>query len=287
MLSYQGDSNYLPIEPSIPWQINELEFKKRSQEIRSLYQTQFTFDKLDTIYIDQEDDQQIFDRIGEIREKRGYVPYDKSYFPEKRWKERTKSWEFDNEADYDSAFANKDRGRCYKQTKVPRFEVNIISLDYKYYYPLFIPSNVVLGSVINCVVKHPIYEYHIYNTKYLLSYEILEQKLVELYERCIEFRFLIVEHKSSQNKIFGSQFYTLIPPLDQYPKIYNFNHSISIGKLDDPNNPNYVRFPPNNNKTTTNHTTDHTNKINTIHYNSTKINSNLKPNNENKNTNLS
>ena len=244
MLSYQGDANFLPIEPSIPWQISKLEFNKRPKAIRSLYQNRLTVPTLETAYVEQEDNRQIFDRIVEIRKKHGYLPFRKSYFSENSWKERTKSWEFDNEVDYDCAFPNKDRSRCYKQTKVPRFEINIISLDYNYYYPLLIPSNVILGSVINCVVKHPIYEYHIYNTKYLLSYEILEQRLVELYERSIDFRFLIVEHKRSQNKIFGSQFYTIIPPIHTYPKIYNFEHNISIGKLDDPNNSNYVRFPP-------------------------------------------
>ena len=242
MLTYQPDQKFLPIEHAIPWQINDSKFVKRHIKYRDLYQKQLKFNNLELAYLEQIFNHHILERIDELNKENKYVPEMGRFVFIDAWEQRTKKWEFDNETDYDFGFTSWERFRCYKPIDVPRFEVHIISLDFNYHYPLYIPADIILGAVIDCIVKNPTYDYKIYNYKYILSEEILQQRLDELYERDIDFRILVVENRKSNNKIFGYQFYHIIPPLSHFPKIYDFSTSISQKRVN-PHSSNFAFFP--------------------------------------------
>ena len=243
MLIYQPDQNLVTLEHAIPWQFDANYYQSLSTQFCcSVYERQIGLEERELIYVEQAENQQIINSIKEARKAKKFAPLKKQFKSKKSWKERKQKWEFDNETDYHFGFGVHERYRSYEPTEVPRFEINLISLDFEYHYPLYIPSNIILGAIIDCIVKNPINDYKIYNSNYILSEEILQQRLDELYERDIDFRILVVENRKSNNKIFGYQFYHIIPPLSHFPKIYDFSTSISQKRVN-PHSSNFAFFP--------------------------------------------
>ena len=269
MLFYQPDQNFLPIQHEIPWQFERDVYNSLSYQFCCfVYEKQIQLGELEIAYIQQTKNQHIFERITEARSANKFAPLKKQFILIDSWKQRKQKLEFDNETDYHFGFTVSERYRTYKPIDVPRFEINVISLDFNYHYPLYIPADTILGSVIDCIVKYPVCDYKIYNSKYILSEEILQQRLVELYERDIDFRILIVEKRNSDNKIFGYQFYDIIPSLSHFPKVYDFSTNI-LNKQLNPSSSNFAIFPP---KTTTICTNQTTNSQETKQSNNNKNN---------------
>ena len=147
------------------------------------------------------------------------------------WKTRTTEWEFKTECDYEIAFTNSERWAALVLTDYPRLEVEVIYEGRTYSSsPRYFAPNIVLGAILDCMLKKPLSCYIISSNGYYLTDELLDKTLKELYEKGIDFDTIYVNRKGLFYRLFIYCNFNTYPPYDEIPKTHDLEEDIRNGE---------------------------------------------------------
>ena len=169
----------------------------------------------------------VYEKVEQARKNLKNIPSEGHFKDSESWKTRTTDWEFENDCDYQCAFTRSERWAALELTDYPRFEIDVIYENRSFLTRYFAP-NIVLGAILDCMLKKPVSCYLISNPDYYFTNEILDKSLKELYEKGINFNKIYV----SRTCIFFSRLFIFFgcftsPPFDEIPKTHNLEEDIA------------------------------------------------------------
>ena len=144
----------------------------------------------------------VYEKIAKARAEGKYVPNVGLSKDPNSWQKRDKDWEFEGICDFEYAFTDEEKYCDLVKTDYVRFPMTVFVGDYQFARVRYFSGDTILGAAINCVVKKPINKYFIRNRKYYFDTHILNQTFQTLYEKGIEFNYVIAIDKNLWNSIF-------------------------------------------------------------------------------------
>ena len=170
-----------------------------------------------------------YQRVQKARETLQNIPSLKGFEDPESWKTRTNEWEFKKECNYEIAFTKEQCFVSIVYTDYPRLEVNV-KVEGNNYYPRYFAPNIVLGAILDCILKKPLSSYIISNRNYYITNDILDKTLQELYERNIPFRNIYVKNTNFFDRFFILYGCYIYPQTDEIPKVFDLEEDVSNGK---------------------------------------------------------